>query len=245
MNNLPPLVKDRRGMKFGRLLVKEFVKVENRRSYWLCECDCGNTSIVMGVNLRHGGGTNSCGCASKEAIASTGKLRPSKSLAPAGPDYRRLWKIRVGMIARCYDPRQLFYKDYGGRGITVCDEWLHSFDAFYFWAIASGYSPELSIDRKNNDEGYSPDNCKWSTAKEQAHNRRSSKRYEAFGESKVLEEWGRDSRAVVCKNTIKIRVANGWDFQSAMTTPAMPRRDRALLGHQGRRKKTEKRIETC
>jgi hypothetical protein len=138
------------------------------------------------------------------------------------------------MISRCYDPTQRFYKDYGGRGIAICDEWLNSFDDFYFWAVSSGYSAKLSIDRKDNDKGYSPDNCKWSTAKEQAQNRRGNKRYEAFGEWKVLEEWSRDSRAAVSKNTIKARLKSGWDFQSALTTTAMPRAERTALAYQSR-----------
>lgn len=238
MNNLPPLVRDKRGLRFNRLTVKDFVKIENRRSYWLCQCDCGNMTTVMGVNLRQSGGTKSCGCAARDAGRAVGRLRPSGSTAPRGEAYDRLRKIRSGMIARCYDQRRSFYKDYGGRGITVCDEWLNSFDAFYFWAISSGYSAELSIDRKKNDEGYSPDNCKWSTAKEQAQNRRTSKRYKAFGESKVLEEWGRDIRAAVCKATMRARLAKGWDFQSALTTPAMSMRDRASLGHEARRSRS-------
>lgn len=141
------------------------------------------------------------------------------------------------MIARCYDDTQLFYKDYGGRGIKVCQEWLDSFDAFYFWAMTAGYDSKLSIDRKNNDGSYCPDNCRWSTAKEQSHNRRTSRHYKAFGESKVLEEWCRDSRKVVSKNTIKARVKDGWDMETALTTPAMSLKDRAALGHEAYRLK--------
>jgi hypothetical protein len=222
MNNLPHLVRDKRGMRFHRLTVKDFVKVENRRSYWLCDCDCGNTTVVMGVNLRAKHGTKSCGCAAREAITKTGRLRPSGSLAPAGPNYNRLWKIRKCMITRCYNDKANFYKDYGGRGIAICDEWLNSFDSFYFWAIASGYSPGLSIDRKNNDKEYSPDNCRWSTAKQQANNKRTTAWFTAYGEQKSLALWAEDSRCKVCIPTIKSRLLKGWSFEDAISKKPTP-----------------------
>lgn len=161
-----PGFKDLTGKRFGRLTVIKRVQNQGRATRYECICDCGNHTFVKGSNLTQGKQI-SCGCAHH---------KPPKNKTH-GLKNTRLYNVWLLMKNRCYNQKSLSFPDYGGRGITVCDEWIHDFQAFHDWAFSHGYNEnapkgQCTIDRINNDEGYKPDNCRWVDRKVQNNNRR-------------------------------------------------------------------------
>lgn len=148
------------GKRFGRLTAKEYVKTSKK---WLCVCDCGREKEVAYTHLMDGH-VKSCGCLQSEKTAERNYRH--------GLAGTRIYKIYYGILQRCYIEANPAYKDYGGRGITMCDEWKGDFLLFYDWAMSHGYNDGLSIDRIDNDKGYFPANCRWVTQKRQCNNRR-------------------------------------------------------------------------
>jgi hypothetical protein len=165
---------DLTGQKFGRLLVLKLVGSDrNGQSRWDCICDCGKSTVIGGYKLKSGH-TQSCGCLQAERTSQSNKKRLTKHGMSFGSYKKghRLYHIWRGMIDRCGNPNQTNYCYYGGRGIAICHEWRTDFQAFYDWAMANGYAPELSIDRIDVDGNYEPGNCRWATDLEQARNKR-------------------------------------------------------------------------
>ena len=160
-------MKDMTGQRFGRLtVIRRAGLSQNREATWFCLCDCGNECIVRRTCLVRGY-TKSCGCLNIEAI----KARRSTHKKTR----TRLYGVWANMIQRCTNPKHNRYHRYGGRGITVCEEWRSDFNAFYEWAMAHGYNEnaprgQCTIDRIDNDNGYCPDNCRFADAKTQRGN---------------------------------------------------------------------------
>lgn len=133
-----------------------------------------------------------------------------------GLAHTRIDHIYKDMIARCEKKKAINYERYGGRGIHVCEEWRRDKTKFFEWAFANGYSAELTLDRIDNNKGYTPDNCKWSTQEEQNNNRRSSRFLEAFGERKTMAQWSREKGIKLA--TLHARLKSGWSIERALTT---------------------------
>ena len=193
------------GKKFGRWTVLDFAGIENHKSKWLCECECGTKRIVRQTNLIQGI-SKSCGCYKRD--------RTAESHTTHGKRHTRLYNIYHGMKARCYNENEAKYEIYGARGITICDEWLnkeHGFENFYEWAINNGYSDDLSIDRIYVNGNYEPSNCRWATAKEQALNTRFNRRVFADGKEMTLEEFA--NYVGINKATIYKRLKRGITFE--------------------------------
>ena len=211
MNNFFDLT----GEKIGKLTVIK--RVENdkfNRSKWLCQCDCGNQTIVAGTFLRTHK-TNSCGCLFKE-VHSKSKYKNKKS-----KEFKRIYNIFNGMKNRCYNMKSKDYKNYGARGIKICNQWLNKengIDNFFDWSITNGYKENLTIDRIDVNGNYEPDNCRWITLKQQFLNKRNNKLITFNNKTQTLSEWSKELK--IKYPTLNNRInTNKWDIERAFTKP--------------------------
>jgi len=177
-------VKDELGKTYGRLVVvsRDLPSVGGK-AFWLCKCQCGNTIRVSGDNLRTGK-TRSCGCLKRDTSSQIAISRQKHGLSKSG--IYRAWQ---GMKDRCLNSHNKYYRDYGGRGISVCSEWL-SFERFHE-DMGEFYSPGLTIERIDNNKGYSKENCRWATVADQNRNQRKTIYLTYAGMTKPLWFWAK------------------------------------------------------
>jgi len=193
------------GRRYGRLVALKIDHVKKYKSnnveYWLCQCDCGNTKVIAKPSLTTGL-TTSCG--KRDVHNKHGKTG------------QRLFKIWSAMLDRCENKNNHAYERYGGRGISVCQEW-HDIESFYAWALSNGYTENLTIDRIDNNGNYEPSNCRWATRKEQNNNTSNNRLIEYNGEIKTIAQW---SEILGIKHTtLSKRLIDGWSAEKALTVP--------------------------
>lgn len=191
------------GQKFGKLLVISFNGVVKENRTWNCICECGNNTIVSSNKLKSGR-TRSCGCGVTESRFSHGM---SKS---------REFKTWTTIKGRCYNKTNKSYKDYGARGIIVCERWLKSFENFYE-DMGPKPSRNHSIDRINNNGNYEPENCKWATKEEQNNNTRVNIYLTYNNRTLTLSQWAKELDLKY--SALQSRLARGWSVEKTLNTP--------------------------
>lgn len=199
---------DLTGQKFGRLTVLKHAgyNESGHTALWECTCECGKVVTVRGTNLISGS-TTSCGCYKHEFLVEYHTTHGDRDT--------RIYNIWSKMRGRCNDKTDA---DYGGRGITVCEEWDKSFEVFRDCAIANGYADHLTIDRIDNNGNYCPENCRWTDARQQARNRRSNNVITFNGETHLAIEW--DEILGFSRGTVSRRIkSRGWTVERALTEP--------------------------
>lgn len=196
------------------LVIKESERKHGNR-YMLCKCDCGNVKEVMLGNLKQGN-VKSCGCLKFD----------NKHNLSHGHKGTRLYRIWTGMKTRCLNPRAVEYPRYGGRGISICSEWLDASN-FISWAISSGYSDNLTLEREDVNGNYEPSNCTWIPLGEQALNRTNTVHVTFEGVTKPLKIWSKEIG--IDYPTLFSRIkCRKWSIEKAFTTPVKINRKKVL-----------------
>ena len=206
-NPNPPI--DMTGKKINMLTVMCRAESQKGRTMWHCKCDCGNEIDVWYAHLKKG--QYSCGCARSRLI--------SEKMKTHGMSDTKIFGLWRHMKERCYKKSHKSYKDYGGRGIQVCDEWINNFVLFYEWAIANGYDEnadfmQCTLDRIDVNGNYEPSNCRFISMKEQCNNRRNNRFISYNGEVHTIAEWSEKLHMKYC--TISWRLNKGWDVEEIL-----------------------------
>lgn len=217
-------LEDIKGDKFGRLTaLKLSEKRSGRKTFWECICDCGNMKTVRTDSLKSGA-IQSCGCLKKEQDKIN--LPNGRGIIKHGLSKERIYNIWSNMINRCNNHLDSSYKNYGGRGIAVCEEWK-DIDFFVEWANNNGYQDTLTIDRIDVNGNYEPTNCRWVTFKEQANNKRNNVVVKFKGKTQTLKEWSEETG--IPYGTLSTRISLGIEPPNLFETDNFKRKDNTLL----------------
>ena len=202
------------GEQYNFLTIVSFSHIQKGQYYWNCLCDCGNYAIVSQGNLAYGA-TKSCGC-KKGVLISNSRWKHDFIDHP-------LYSKWTGMKSRCSNPKDQAYKDYGGRGIIVCEEWKKDFIRFYDWCINNAWKHGLEIDRRNNDGNYSPDNCRFVTTRVNSFNKRNTAKI--FFNGKLQSFYDLELSTGIRARILWRRVNElNWDIERAISIPIRLRR---------------------
>ena len=205
------------GIRFGRQVVISEGEKNNGRRTWACLCDCGNIHSVI-TNVLNRGVSNSCGCLRVETSTILNTTHGCSNNRKNFPEYH----VRMCMKDRCYNKNNDRYADWGGRGIKVCDRWLESFENFLD-DMGRRPSPNHSIERRDNDKDYCPENCYWATKSEQNRNTRWNRYLEYGGRRMVITDWAKElmvSRATISKHLKKKPFSEVVEFYKNQTSGA-------------------------
>ena len=207
MSNLIDLT----GQKFGRLTVIERSYIPSKKTRWLCKCDCGETRHVLSYQLRSGK-TKSCGCFSKDFAR--------ENFSTHNLSKEKLYFVHNTMNMRCHNENSTEYKNYGARGISVCDEWRgrQGVVNFYNWSLSNGYKEGLQIDRIDVNGNYEPNNCRWVSSKEQSINKRTNHLLNYNGETKTIKEFS-EIYNIPYKTLFNRIVYLNWSIEKSLKHP--------------------------
>lgn len=201
-------LKDITGYKFNGCTVISRASNKGKYTAWNCICRCGNQFIARSGDIKSGN-TKSCGCYCKEISGDKARTH--------GKRETRLYTIWSNMKSRCINTNNVNYKNYGGKGITICNSWMNSFENFYKWAIKNGYKDNLTIDRIDNNDDYKPENCRWADYKSQERNRTNNHVITYNGRTLSMAEWAEITG--IPYKTLWKRIKDGWSAEKALTRP--------------------------
>lgn len=195
--------------KFNRLTALERVSNQGQKVMWKCKCDCGNIAYVSASNLTCNR-TKSCGCLKDEKLIQRSTTHNQR--------HTKLYEVWKSIKQRCFNPNNISYKNYGARGITICDDWKNNFQSFFNWSMQNGYTTNLSIDRIDNNGNYCPENCRWTDRHTQSNNTRSNRYITYNNQTKTLADWVKTTN--LSYGCVFSRIQKGWSIDKALNTPS-------------------------